>query len=113
MKNRLKSLLGIFIFIAIISGLICGAAALVMLFWNYSVVSSFPVALPITYLKALAGSGIAGGIIVVFSTLKGYIEYRNKNAELKAAIEMMKKVGQEEGGISVSDDDGTLMNHFK
>ena len=104
---------GVLLAVAILGGLACAFAGLIMLIWNVVGVAALTIAVPLTFLTALKGVGIIYGIVILLNLVRSAIQGYMQKAQAQVAMKMMRQFDEEMKKAQAQEEGGDFLKHFR
>jgi len=92
--------------IALLSGLACAFAGLLMLAWNIVGVAALSIAAPLSFLTALKGVAIFCGVVVLVNIIRSMVQVYIQKAQMKMLYKLEKEAEK-------AQEDDDLLRHFR
>jgi len=115
LKNpKLVGLLtGVLLAVAILGGLACAFAGLIMLIWNVVAVAALTIAVPLTFLTALKGVGIIYGVVILLNLIRSAMQGYMQKVQTQVAMKMMRQFDEEMKKAQAQEEGGDFLKHFR
>lgn len=106
-------LTSILLAVAVLGGLACVFAVLLMLLWNVVMVAALTSAIPITFLTVLKGVGIFYGVFVLVNIIHSATQSYMQTAQMKIAMKVMRQFDDDTKNAQAKKEDNDILQHFR
>ena len=106
-------LFGIVMALALLGGLACAGAGLVVLMWNVVGVAALSIAVPLTFLTALKGVGILYGVLILVNVVRSAIQGYMQKIQMNVMMKMMRQFDEEMKTAQAQEGDNDMFRHFR